>query len=174
MFKSYKLIVIAAFLLFIFLFAILALTSIFNKTSPPSIVPTRDPQPTFYLFPTVAMDDLILPTVPVTDTIVIKDVIIKNFYPLAKDTNINGDVLVVDDPSYHIVYFPFRKTFLINILSSPFEDARIKTEEKFLQILGITREDACRLNVEIGTPRFANEDLAGQTFRLSFCENVTE
>ena len=74
---------------------------------------------------------------------------------------------------YHIFYIPDQEVFFISIVSYPFDDHRIFAEEDFLDKLGITEKEACKLNVNITTPSFANPDKAGTTYGLSFCSGKT-
>ena len=49
--------------------------------------------------------------------------------------------------------------------------SRRQAEEKFLQILGVTKKEACRLKVHVGISRASagNNPHIGQEFGLSFC-----
>ena len=96
-------------------------------------------------------------------------VTVKNFYKNAVDINTERDVLVTRTPEYDIVYFASDGGFSISILATPFEAVRAKAEQAFLERLGVGREDACRLAVYIGVPRWVDENLAGRNYRLSFC-----
>ena len=59
--------------------------------------------------------------------------------------------------------------FFISVVSWPFDEHRLVAEADFLDKLGITDDEACRLNVDETTPAFANPDKAGKTYALSFC-----
>ena len=72
-------------------------------------------------------------------------------------------------PDYHIFYFPPDELFFISITSYPFDEHRPVAELKLLEILAISRDEACKLNVDITTPAYANPDNAGEVFKLSFC-----
>ncbi len=95
---------------------------------------------------------------------------IKNVYKTALDINDTGDVVYAEANSYQQVYHPKDQYFLISVTGSPFESARTEAEKQFLAILQISKEDACKLNVTITTPRYANPDEAGKIYKLSFCE----
>lgn len=96
---------------------------------------------------------------------------VSNVYKSAKTINENGDVIFAESDKYQEIYHPQRNNFfLISIIGSPFEEARKEAETKFLESLEISAEEACKLNVAITTPRFANPNEAGTTYRLSFCE----
>lgn len=87
--------------------------------------------------------------------------------PLEK--NGTGDVLFAQDAEYQLVYLPTFQEFNITVLASPFEQVRTRAEEAFLASLGISKEDACRLNVTLGTIFAINPNESGTTYDLSFC-----
>lgn len=80
-----------------------------------------------------------------------------------------NDGVIFQNASLEIVSFKQGKEFVISILGSPFATVREQAEEKFLEVLGLTREEACQLEVSLRTPRFANPDYAWQSYPLSFC-----
>lgn len=94
---------------------------------------------------------------------------------LSKTLKINqeGDALLVDEPEYQIVYLKKDGQFLISILKSPFEPLREKAEKKFREITQADKDTLCQMNVVVTTPSFANPDLAGKIFPLSFCPKST-
>ena len=94
----------------------------------------------------------------------------KNFYKSSEVANEGGDTIITQSTDYKILYMPNYSYFLISIIGSPFEDVRLQAETIFLNTLGITQEEACKLNVEITTPHFANPEQAGTVYRLSFCQ----
>lgn len=77
---------------------------------------------------------------------------------------------LVETNEYSIVYQKKFDVFIISVTGTPFEQVREKAEQEFLSLTQSTERTACRLNVKIGTPFFANPDLAGKNFPLSFCE----
>lgn len=100
----------------------------------------------------------------------ISEIHMKNFYQFAQEIKSDGEVIIEENENYRIMYFPEREYFLISILSSPFSDVRKGAEESFLQILGLNRENACKLNLSITTPIFVNPNEAGTDYHLSFCK----
>jgi len=72
---------------------------------------------------------------------------------------------------YQLLYFPETKTFNITILNPDIQKARDEAEKNFLETLGISEEDACKLNVNLQVFFQASEKAAGQNFGLSFCPN---
>ena len=101
---------------------------------------------------------------------VINNTEIKNVYKNAIDINDVGDVVFSETDSSQLVYHPKDNFFLISILDSPFESARLAAEQQFLQSLEISESEACKLNVSVTTPRFANPEEAGRNYKLSFCK----
>jgi hypothetical protein len=73
---------------------------------------------------------------------------------------------------YHVFYIPSQEVFFISIVSYPFDEYRPIAEEDLLYRLEITKEEACRLSVNITTPAFANPEKSGRTYGLSFCGQV--
>lgn len=112
--------------------------------------------------------------IPTTDLqgkkITISGVDVDNFYLNSESNNNQEDILIKNTVAFQIVYLKKQNKFLLSIRSSPFTQKRAEAEEQFLKTLGIERQEACRLNVTITTPFFANPDYAGQEFSLSFCK----
>ncbi len=71
---------------------------------------------------------------------------------------------------YHLFYFAPEELFIISIQRYPFDEIRPIAEQEFLKTLAIGEEDACKLNVELTTPGYANPGKAGKTYSLSFCK----
>lgn len=94
----------------------------------------------------------------------------KNALSNPVETNSRGGALIVNRPTYQIVYQKDFDRFLISVTGSPFEEVRQEAEQEFLSIAKTNKSVACQLNVVVGTPYFANPGLAGQEFPLSFCE----
>lgn len=68
-----------------------------------------------------------------------------------------------------VYYLPDSGQYTIVILASPFDQIRPLAEQAFLTQLKLTSTQACQKKVSVSTPRYANPDLAGQIFPLSFC-----
>lgn len=81
-----------------------------------------------------------------------------SFYTIAKTAD------------YNIFYIPADELFFISVTSYPFDEHRAVAQQELLKKLEITQEDACKLNVDITTPSYANPDKAGEIYGLSFCE----
>lgn len=104
--------------------------------------------------------------------ITIQGVKMRDFYKYARPLSENSkDVMLVDEKNYDILYFAQSDEFLVSILGYPFADILPTAEDAFLQVLEISKDDACRLTVHVTTTLQANPNLAGQIMKLSFCEN---
>lgn len=79
------------------------------------------------------------------------------------------EYLLFETGEYQIAYQKTYDLFLISINASPFNDVRGKAERQFLGLLEGNTKAACFFHVEIVTPFFANPELSGQRFPLSFC-----
>ncbi len=125
----------------ILLIAIAAgLVFVFFFTRKPAVSPTPSPAPT--LFPS----------------------------PKSLDTK-KYESLIYEDPNknFQIIFISKEKQYQIFINNSPFDTYRTQAENAFLSLLNISKEEACKLKVTIGTPYFVNPNEAGQIYSLSFC-----
>jgi len=82
-----------------------------------------------------------------------------------------GYYTIAKTPDYHIFFLAADELFFISITSYPFDEHRANAEQKLLEVLAITEDDSCKLNVDITTPSYANPDKAGEVYNLSFCSN---
>jgi hypothetical protein len=83
----------------------------------------------------------------------------------------DGMCLILQDANLHIAFISGGDYFIISIDAHGFLEWRPKAEQAFLTVLGISKEDACRLQLRMITPRWANPDYADNDYPLSFCEN---
>ncbi len=81
-----------------------------------------------------------------------------------------GDVVFASETAYQLLYLPTFNQFLITILTPSFETGRKQAEQALLDNLGISEQDACLLNVDMGTPASINPTEAGKRYPLSFCQ----
>lgn len=100
-----------------------------------------------------------------------KNVVANNVYKNPIESLSNNAVAFVENEESHISFYPKNQGFLITIIDSNIEKARQKAESDFLSSLGITKEDACKLNVDLGMPAWVNDKAAGRNYGLSFCPN---
>lgn len=80
----------------------------------------------------------------------------------------NG-VLFKENADYEMVFYPEKASFLISIDNFDLNPAREKAEADFLQTLETTKEEACKLNVTLGTTYDISPKNSGANFGLSFC-----
>lgn len=98
------------------------------------------------------------------------NITVNNF--LRNATNYGDGVYeIIATGKYAISYFAPHGSFQIGLLERPVSRAREEAENSFLEILGTTKEDACKLDVLVGMPYFVEPTLAGKDFNLSFCSD---
>jgi hypothetical protein len=181
--KKNKSVKIIKFLTIVLLFLLLILSTRFlalSKNTPPTssnAQPTLIPVPTSskpYGYTSVST----LSNIPQEEKIQISEVSVNNFFKEATgpyDIYIMrngeiGEVKIATTDAYSISYFPLDEDFVISIIKYPFEDYLEEAENAFVQNLGILKKDSCKLDVYITAPRFANPELAGEIFGLSWCK----
>lgn len=97
-------------------------------------------------------------------------VTMNNFYNNAAYLDQDEQAVVVQQSStYSFIYSIPNSSFTITITRTPFEAARQTAEAAFLNVLGISQFDACKLNVTINTPYNIDSNPADQGLGLSFC-----
>lgn len=102
--------------------------------------------------------------------IMVSGISVKNPRSSVVMENEQGDVVFSKSNGFEIVYLPTFKQFLISITAPPFNENVSAAEQEFLDRLGISEAEACKLNVVITTPQSANPNEAGKNYGLSFCE----
>lgn len=86
--------------------------------------------------------------------------------------NVSGDILLRNRSDYRIVFSDSEfspERFLISVLKSDFETTRIAAENDLVSLLGISRQNACKLTIVSTTPRYVNPSRAGNQYPLSSC-----
>lgn len=149
--------VILSILVFLTLVILIIIRFSGEKIEP---VPVQSPTPT--AVPTI--------TLPRGETIEISQIPIRNPYISPAQINTEGDSLMTRDPGYDLVYLRETNQFIITIMLSPFETYRQIAEKALLERLNINEQEACSLDVNIGTPQSVNPNEAGRNYKLSFCE----
>jgi hypothetical protein len=97
-------------------------------------------------------------------------VTVNNFYN--DPTQVSQDrtsILIAQSSTYNITYYAPDSSFNIGILKGPVPEARTAAEAAFLTALGISKADACKLNVTIGVPYDVDPSYADRNLGLSFC-----
>lgn len=130
---------------------------------PPSTIPSVLTRPTVTQRPF---------SEPTGEKMEINGVKINNLYKNPLKENRQYDVVIVKNDKYQIVYLQQFQQFLISILDPDFDTVKSAAEKDFVEKLGITNNDACKLQVNISTPRYVNADIAGTTYPLSFCSKT--
>ena len=166
--SSYKKLILIVFLVnFVLVGFLIARLYLPKKIiSPAGLTPAKlapSPIPT----PSWKLSDFDLPE---SDKIEITGVSMNNFYKISlTPPGQIGEVMFVDETNYKITYFPIDKGFLIAVLGSPFSSIKSEAEQKFIDVLGISKEDACKLLVVATTPYSINPSEAGREYKLSWC-----
>ena len=78
--------------------------------------------------------------------------------------------VVQNEPGFKIIYDQPLNRYDIIIYGKPFEATRLLAEEAFLNKAGVSKTEACALNVSIITPSYINERESEKEYKLSFCE----
>ena len=93
-----------------------------------------------------------------------------NFLKNRSENNTSSYTTLAKTKDYHLFFILKEELFIVSITSYPFDSFRSIAEQEFLKKLGISQEEACKLNVDITTPMSANPDKAGKNYELSWCE----
>src|SRR3989344_3290850 len=142
-----------------------------KPTLPPGTSGTTPPSTPFPQTPSVPSPTV----VPTDDTFVIQTseggVVVRNFY---KDNPpmYGSNVMLRDTSEYHIEYVRDNGQFLIALLAYTSEEAataRKKAEADLLQLLSVSRDTICSLDIWVSVPASYSETLAGTDYGLSFC-----
>jgi len=134
-----------------------------NEPPQPSPIPTSEPSASQPLPTNVKSRS--------NGKILINNVELRDFFIFSKKINENGDVLISQSENYNIEYFPKFNSFLISIKASPFEENRKLAEQELINKLGINKNDACRLPINVATTQEINPEFSGRNYPLSFCHS---
>ncbi|MDP1845648.1 MAG: hypothetical protein Q8L09_02760 [Candidatus Moranbacteria bacterium] len=164
------LIVVTA-LLFVFLFQRkqkAEQSNISNDSSLPASLPAPTPESTGFADPITGLkltdDKKLLEETPSGR------VKLNNFARNAEIAD-NGIIYPIDKENYNIGYNSTSKEFIVTLLvASDIEKARADAENDLLAVLGISKEDACKINVYLYVSAALTEDKSlSQNHGLSFC-----
>lgn len=100
-----------------------------------------------------------------------KNIYINNIYKNPIIEYPNKDIVFKDSPAYSMFYNNNEQLFNITILDSDIQKARNEAEKEFIKTLDVTKDEACRLNVNLGIPYNVNAQKSGINYGLSFCPN---
>lgn len=98
-------------------------------------------------------------------------VTVHNFYSADVPVDEVQDLVFKETQDYLMVYDPENSSFWLAITGTPFDAWRTVAEQDFLQTLGITESDACRLYVTEGVIYSAGDPNDGIPFPLTFCSS---
>jgi hypothetical protein len=115
--------------------------------------------------------------IPSGDTITIGtskgSVTMNNFYKSAAYIAQDQQTVVIQQTStYIIVYNVLHSSFTITIQSAPLEATRQAAEAAFLNTLGISQQDACKLSAYENVPASVSDKYVGKSLPLSFCNQA--
>src|SRR3989338_2321121 len=159
--NSKKLIILGVILFLIFLIIYLFF-SLSESLPPQPVKPPMTPAPAF---------KQVTPDVEKCgDRIKISNIEVNNFYTKAESISSDGVVSIFNNGQYQIGYIGRGGFFQILVLDFPFDRVREEAENEFVKILGISKEEACLLPVNLTTHQYANPEYAGEIFPLSFCQ----
>ena len=98
-------------------------------------------------------------------------VTVNNIYQNPIKNLSQSGVRFLENESYIADFYPQDQGFLMVIENSDVQSARDMLEKDFLEVLGISEKEACKLKITLSVPFGVNEDLAGENYGLSFCPN---
>lgn len=116
--------------------------------------------------------------VPAGDAITIGtahgSVTMKNFYKNAAIVSPGEGALIIDNAAYDVSYSAYDSSFAISLLQTPVMSSRAAASTAFLQSLGISEQDACKLKVTVEAPVSIDPQNAGIDLGLSFCSSTPQ
>lgn len=168
-----KKIIILGLAILLILFLAIYIFIGWTKILPPANKPSPSATPVVQKFPTATVTNMPLPSGMdfSSEKMEVAGITINNIYKNNTGMNRDYDIQFFKNENYELVFLSHYQKFIITIVGSPFQMYIKPAEEEFIKALGISKEQACNLNVEIGTVIFANPDYAGKTYLLSFCRN---
>jgi len=99
------------------------------------------------------------------------EVLTKDFLVKKEPINPQGDRILSEKPEYSISYInPFRQ-FFIAFNSIPSVDVRVNAEKELLEMLGVSAQDACALDIHETVSAIEGDEYAGVNFGFSSCPN---
>jgi len=137
----------------------------------------KKPQPGADLSTSINIKPLPSPTIPAGDTVNIVtaqgSLTVNNFYKKAEKI-IETAVYLKNSPNYAIIYGSDSNQFLISLYATDASQAnlyRSQAESEFINILGISKADACKLNMDVEVANSYDQALSNTNYGLSFCPN---
>ena len=84
--------------------------------------------------------------------------------------NEDGVYMLFDSNDIRIMYSGQEDMYTIGILNPPFPQHRLAAERRFIDLLGITEEEACELKVFVRASEYADPRNSMTNFPLSYCQ----
>lgn len=109
--------------------------------------------------------------IPQPGDVILDGIAVNDFKKNAVRKTDSGEVILDENDQYQIVFYESLQEFKIFIKGGNFELSRTNAEASFLQKLDLDKDNACRLFVDEFIPQSAQNEYAGKTFGLSFCEH---
>jgi hypothetical protein len=165
--KNLKLILISVAIVIVFALLVVYIINVRKSSvaTPPAQQPSSQLPSVKFVIPSESSSKM---TIPTKDAGQIET---NNIYIHPAGNLSNNGVGFISNDDYFMAFYPNDKSFTITIQSINLEEARRRAEAAFLQALGITQDQACRLNVSLYVPDFVSSKNSGQDFGLSFCPN---
>jgi hypothetical protein len=82
-----------------------------------------------------------------------------------------GNTLLQETSNYALEYFADGQSFNITLLGTNLRQARLDAEQELRARFGLTEEQACLLEVHVGTTVSVSEEFSARELGLSFCPN---
>lgn len=76
-------------------------------------------------------------------------------------------------PPFQILFYEPDRSYTISLLAQPISTTRRDAETAFLELLSISKSDACALPVMVTTPYYVDRVMSGRDLGLSFCAGAT-
>jgi hypothetical protein len=97
------------------------------------------------------------------------NVTVKNFYKTALALIEGTEVVLAKNDGYEIDYSNVDSSFVITIRQIPIDSVRVDAESQLLNLLGISKNDACRLSVSVIIPASLDPQAGGRSYPLGIC-----
>lgn len=94
---------------------------------------------------------------------------VKNFYKAAEKVIEQTEIVIKETPEYLFLYHAASGDFELRVLGKSPRSSRARAEEELLRLLGLSQEEACKLQVSVSVPYGADPLLKGGIYPLSFC-----
>jgi len=94
---------------------------------------------------------------------------ITGFLEVATERTRQGDAVLTDNNWYSIYFNQADSIFIITLLKTPVEEARLKAEADFSKYLNLSKRDLCALDVSLSAPYWVDPLYNRNLSRLDLC-----